>query len=170
DDKLAFARHFPAINWLTSYSLYQDVVDSYANANLSDVWEGVRKRAMAILQREAELEELVRLVGTDALAHEDRLLMLAAKSIREDFLHQKAFDERDSYTSLAKQLRLLQVILHFYDETRKALKAGTPLAALLNVRVLDDIARAKLIAEDQPGDFAALEQKISAEIAELPRA
>lgn len=170
DDKLAFARHFPAINWLTSYSLYQDVVDSYANANLSDVWEGVRKRAMAILQREAELEELVRLVGTDALAHEDRLLMLAAKSIREDFLHQNAFDERDSYTSLAKQLRLLQVILHFYDETRKALKAGTPLAALLNVRVLDDIARAKLIAEDQPGDFAALEQKISAEIAELPRA
>jgi V/A-type H+-transporting ATPase subunit A len=170
DDKLAFARHFPAINWLTSYSLYQEVIDAYANTNLSPDWVGVRKRAMAILQREAELDELVRLVGIDALAHEDRLLMQAAKMIREDFLHQNAFDERDSYTSLAKQLRILQVILHYYDQTRKALKEGSTLAALLAVKSLDDIARAKLIAEDRSDEFAALEQKIAAEIADVPRA
>jgi len=102
DDKLAFARHFPAINWLTSYSLYQEVVDSYANENLDPSWQKNRRHAMSILQREAELDELVRLVGMDALPASDRLLMQAAKMIREDFLHQNAFDERDTYTSLPK--------------------------------------------------------------------
>lgn len=169
DDKLAFARHFPAINWLTSYSLYQDVIDDYANEHLDPQWESVRKRAMAILQREAELEELVRLVGIDALAHEDRVLMQAAKMIREDFLHQNAFDERDSYTSLAKQLNLLKVILHYFDEARTALKAGATLSALFGVSVLNDIARAKLIAEDKLNEYEALKRRISDEIAALAK-
>ncbi|MBM3288547.1 MAG: V-type ATP synthase subunit A, partial [Candidatus Hydrogenedentes bacterium] len=168
DDKLAFARHFPAINWLTSYSLYQEVVDSYATDRLARDWQDVRKRAMALLQREAELEELVRLVGMDALAHDDRLLMQAAKMIREDFLHQNAFDERDSYTSLKKQLRLLKLLLHYFDEAKGALKNGAGLNALLSVKVLDDIARAKLIAEDNDGEFVALEKKISGEIHAVP--
>jgi V/A-type H+-transporting ATPase subunit A len=168
DDKLAFARHFPAIDWLTSYSLYQEVIDAYANQNLASDWQEVRKRAMALLQREAELEELVRLVGMDALAHDDRLLMQAAKMIREDFLHQNAFDERDSYTSLRKQLRLLKILLHYFDEARSALKNGASLAPLLALKVLDDIARAKLIPEDKDGEFATLEKKISGEIHAVP--
>ncbi|MDZ4858532.1 MAG: V-type ATP synthase subunit A [Candidatus Hydrogenedentes bacterium] len=168
DDKLAFARHFPAINWLTSYSLYQEVIDAYANEHLDGEWQSIRKRAMVLLQREAELDELVRLVGMDALAHEDRLLMQAAKMIREDFLHQNAFDERDSYTSLSKQLRLLKIILRYYDDARAALKNGAPLNALMTLASLDDIAKAKLIPEDSDGEFDAVERKIGAETRAIP--
>ncbi|MBI4556820.1 MAG: V-type ATP synthase subunit A [Candidatus Hydrogenedentes bacterium] len=169
DDKLAFARHFPAINWLTSYSLYQEVVDRFCNEKLDPDWEKHRKRAMALLQREAELEELVRLVGMDALAADDRLLMQAAKMIREDFLHQNAFDDRDSYTSLKKQIALLAAILHYYDDARAALGAGAELNPLLKLEVLDDVAKAKLIAEDQLGQFDELKTRISAAIRDLPR-
>jgi V/A-type H+-transporting ATPase subunit A len=169
DDKLAFSRHFPAINWLTSYSLYQDVVDHAVDATLDGKWSVNRKRAMAVLQREAELEELVRLVGIDSLAHNDRVLMQAAKMIREDFLHQNAFDDRDTYTSLPKQYRLLNALLLYYDEARKSLKEGIALDVLLKVEVLDDIARAKLIPEDSPEQFATLEKKISDTLRALPR-
>ena len=169
DDKLAFARHFPAINWLTSYSLYQATVDKYATAQLDKNWETMRKRTMGILQREAELEELVRLVGIDALAAADRLLMQAAKMVREDFLHQNAFDDRDTYTSLPKQLRLLSVILHYYDQARPALEQGVTLNRLLALNVFDPIAKAKLIPEDAPGQFDELKKQISAEIDQLPR-
>jgi V/A-type H+-transporting ATPase subunit A len=169
DDKLAFSRHFPAINWLTSYSLYQDVIDQYANETYDKDWETMRKRAMSILQRESELDELVRLVGMDALAHDDRLLMQAAKMIREDFLHQNAFDERDSYTSMPKQLRLLKVILHYYDEARAAMKDGAELLALLDLKTMDDVAKAKLIPEDKPDEFDALKQRITEEIQAIPK-
>jgi len=169
DDKLAFSRHFPAINWLTSYSLYQEVVDHSVDITIDGKWSANRKRAMTILQREAELEELVRLVGIDSLAHDDRLLMQATKMIREDFLHQNAFDDRDTYTSLSKQFRLLNAILFYYDEARIALKEGVPLDALLNLDVLDDVARAKLIPEDKPEQFAALEKNISDTTRALPR-
>ena len=169
DDKLAFARHFPAINWLTSYSLYQEAVDQYANEHLDSGWQETRRRAMGILQREAELEELVRLVGMDALPVDDRLLMQAAKMIREDFLHQNAFDERDTYTSLPKQFRLLNLIIHYYDETRPALAQGVPLNALLGLGVLEDVARAKLIAEDKLQEFDRLKEKITEAVAALPR-
>ena len=169
DDKLAFSRHFPAINWLTSYSLYQEVVDHSVDVTHDGKWSVNRKRAMTILQREAELEELVRLVGIDSLAHDDRLLMQAAKMIREDFLHQNAFDDRDTYTSLPKQYRLLNIILVYYDEARKSLKEGVPLDALLKINVLDDIARAKLIPEEKPEQFTALEKNISDTTRALPR-
>lgn len=161
DDKLAFSRHFPAINWLTSYSLYQDLVDGHADLHIADGWTINRKRAMGILQREAELDELVRLVGVDSLAPEDRLLMQAAKVLREDFLHQNAFDERDTYTPLEKQFRLLQLILRYYDAARNSFAEGGMLESLLRLEVLDDIARAKLIPVDNMDEFDRLEQKIS---------
>jgi V/A-type H+/Na+-transporting ATPase subunit A len=169
DDKLAFSRHFPAINWLTSYSLYQEVVDQSLDGRFEGKWSANRKRAMAVLQREAELEELVRLVGIDSLAHEDRVLMQAAKMIREDFLHQNAFDDRDTYTSLPKQARLLNILLLYYDEARTALKEGVTLDTLLKMDILDDIAHAKLVPEENPEQFAALERKISDAIRALPR-
>jgi len=169
DDKLAFSRHFPAINWLTSYSLYQGVVDQSLDDKFEGRWSENRKRAMTILQREAELDELVRLVGIDSLAHEDRLLMQAAKIIREDFLHQNAFDDRDTYTSLPKQSRLLCAILHYYDEAKKAMQEGVTLESLITISALDDVARAKLIPEDDLEQFTALENKISDAIRALPR-
>jgi V/A-type H+-transporting ATPase subunit A len=169
DDKLAFSRHFPAVNWLTSYSLYQGIVDHSLDSKMEGKWSATRKQAMTILQREAELEELVRLVGIDSLAHEDRLLMQAAKMIREDFLHQNAFDDRDTYTSLEKQHRLLNTILRYYEDARKALKEGVPLDTLLKVEALDDVARAKLIPENQAEQFSALEKKISDTLGALPR-
>jgi V/A-type H+-transporting ATPase subunit A len=169
DDKLAFSRHFPAVNWLTSYSLYQGMVDQSLDSKVDENWSANRKRAMAILQREAELEELVRLVGIDSLAHEDRLLMQAAKMIREDFLHQNAFDDRDTYTSLEKQHRLLSTILRYYEDAKKSLKDGVPLDTLLKVEALEDVARAKLIPENTPEQFSALEKKISDTLGALPR-
>jgi V/A-type H+-transporting ATPase subunit A len=169
DDKLAFSRHFPAVSWLTSYSLYQSVVDQSLDSAFEGNWSANRKRAMTVLQREAELEELVRLVGIDSLAHDDRLLMQAAKMIREDFLHQNAFDDRDTYTSLAKQQRLLGTILLYYEEARKALKEGVTLDTLLKVDVLDDVAHGKLIPENKPEQFSALEKKISDTLGALPR-
>jgi len=169
DDKLAFARHFPAINWLTSYSLYQEVVDKHCNEHVDPRWQENRRRAMGILQREAELDELVRLVGMDALPSPDRLLLQAGKMIREDFLHQNAFDDRDTYTSLPKQFRLLDAILHYYEKARPALEEGVPLNRLLALEVLEDIAKAKLIAETDLGKFDALKDRISQEIDALPR-
>jgi len=168
DDKLAFARHFPAINWLTSYSLYQNVVDDNADANLDKGWSANRKQAMGLLQREAELEELVRLVGVDALAAEDRLLMQTAKMIREDFLHQNAFDERDTYTSLPKQGRMLGLILHYHKESRAALAAGAALDDLMTLEALVHVARAKLVPEDKLDEIAGMEKKISEALAAVP--
>jgi len=160
DDKLAFARHFPAINWLASYSLYQDIVDSDADDTVDKMWSINRRRAMTILQKEAELDELVRLVGIDALSLEDRLLMQAARMIREDFLHQNAFDDRDTYTSPRKQFMLLNLILRYYDEIRTGLADGATLDALLKLNVLDEITRAKLIPEDDLERFRSIESDI----------
>lgn len=167
DDKLAFARHFPAINWLTSYSLYQDIVDEDSDKNIDAGWSVNRKRAMTILQKEAELDELVRLVGIDALSFEDRILMQAAKMIREDFLHQNAFDDRDTYTSPRKQYLMLNLILRYYDEIRTGLADGATLDALLSLNVLDEITRAKLIPEEQVERFGAIEGDITNSIRAL---
>jgi V/A-type H+-transporting ATPase subunit A len=161
DDKLAFSRHFPAINWLTSYSLYQEMVDDHANQHINDEWSSNRKKAMSILQKEAELEELVRLVGVDSLSVEDRLLMQAAKMLREDFLHQNAFDDRDTYTSLEKQFVLLHLILRYYDDARNCFADGGTLESLLKLEALDDIARAKLIPDDKIDEIQSLERRIS---------
>ncbi|MEN6615932.1 MAG: V-type ATP synthase subunit A, partial [Syntrophorhabdus sp.] len=160
DDKLAFARHFPAINWLSSYSLYQEVVDEHADKTVDKMWSVNRKRAMAILQKEAELDELVRLVGIDSLTIEDRLLMQAARMIREDFLHQNAFDDLDTYTSPQKQFMLLNLILRYYDEIRTGLADGATLDALLKLNVLEEISKAKLLPEADLREFESIENNI----------
>ena len=155
DDRLAAQRHFPAINWLTSYSLYQQRVDSFADRHVDPQWRTNRVEAMALLQRESELEEIVRLVGLDALSVGDRLIMQSARMIREDFLHQNAFHEVDTYTSLPKQFHMLDVILTFHHEAGKVLEKDVIFDELLKLTVLEKIARAKLIEEPRGGGVAA---------------
>ena len=124
DAQLAYRRHFPAINWLNSYSLYLDSIGRWMDRNVSEEWVDLRTRAMTILQEEANLEEIVRLVGIDALSESDRLKLEVAKSIREDYLMQNAFHDVDTYSSLEKQYKMLKLVLSFQDEAERALKAG----------------------------------------------
>ena len=170
DDKLAFQRHFPAINWLTSYSLYRDIVDAYADEKVDPRWAENRRLAQSLLSREAELEELVRLVGIDSLSATDRLLMNGARIIREDFLHQNAFEPLDTYTSLVKQFHLLDVILTFYRTAVEALQKGRPLAEIEQMPVLEVISRAKMILEEEPGQFDEIREMIRAQLLENERA
>ena len=171
DDRLAAQRHFPAINWLTSYSLYQRIVDEWANGAIDGNWRKNRVDAMTLLQREAELEEIVRLVGVDALSPADRLTMQAAKMIREDFLHQNAFDDIDTFTTLEKQFMMLDAILEFHRQATKVLEAGVPFDKLLELSVLEDVSRAKLIVEPEgkvPKDkLDALKQKVIEQVSQL---
>ncbi len=152
DSALAYKRHFPAINWLTSYSLYASKIDEWMNANVSRDWADLRRSAMALLQDEAELEEIVRLVGQDSLSDGDRLKLEAARSLREDFLHQNSFDEIDTYTSLQKQYYMLSLIMNFYRESLKALERGAAFEQLLTLPVRERIARMKFVPEDQAAD------------------
>lgn len=165
DDRLAARRHFPAINWLISYSLYLDRVDVFLRERYGSEVAGLRKEAMSLLQAEASLEEIVRLIGIDALSSEDRLVLEAAKSIREDFLHQNAFHEVDTYTSLDKQLRMLDVVLAWYKEAGEALAEGANLGRLLQLPVREGIARAKYLPENDEAAFAALRKEITEQMA-----
>lgn len=164
DDRLASQRQFPAINWLTSYSLYQDAVDEYAITNIHKDWKACRIKAMGILQKESELEELVRLVGIDSLSPKDRLLMEVARMIREDFLYQNAYDLRDTYTSLKKQFRMLAIILGFYDRANELLQSNVELSAMISISSLSDVAQMRFIPEDSLGEFDKLEAKIMHEL------
>lgn len=149
EDRLAYQRHFPAISWLNSYSLYVDELKD----DLDRVARGfteLAKSAMKLLQEEAELQEIVRLIGVDALSPEDRLILEGARSIREDFLHQNAFHEIDTYTSLEKQFRLLELCLSFYQRAREALRSGVPFDALIGMKIRERIARAKYVKETDP--------------------
>ncbi|MGI5839362.1 MAG: V-type ATP synthase subunit A [bacterium] len=153
DEKLAARRHFPAINWLSSYSLYSDQLEEYFRGNIAEDWPELRRDAMALLQKEAELEEIVRLVGIDALSAADRLALETAKSLRDDFLYQNAFHEIDTYASLPKQYRILKLVLHFHAQAAKAMAAGQSLEEILALPVRGEIARARLIAEDSMSSF-----------------
>jgi len=164
DDRLASQRQFPAINWLTSYSLYQDVVDEYCITNIHKGWKTCRVKAMGILQKEAELEELVRLVGIDSLSPKDRLLMEVARMIREDFLYQNAYDLRDTYTSLKKQFLMLVMIIRFYDKANELLQSNVELSAILSVTSLSDITQMRFIPEESLGEFEKLEAKMIKEL------
>ena len=164
DDHLAAQRHFPAINWLTSYSLYMATADKVFGEEVEKAWGDHRRQAMVLLQREAELEELVRLVGADALPAADRLVMQAAKMVREDFLHQNAFDSIDTYTSGRKQFLMLRNILAFYDKAREVFDRGAEVIAICEVPVLERIARSKLIDEDTPEEFDAILEEIVKEL------
>ncbi|HHQ4327968.1 TPA: V-type ATP synthase subunit A [Clostridium perfringens] len=149
DAQLAYKRHFPSINWLTSYSLYLEKMGEWMDAHVADDWSALRTEAMALLQEEANLEEIVRLVGMDALSEGDRLKLEVAKSIREDYLQQNAFHENDTYTSLNKQYKMLNLILSFRHEAERALEAGVYLDKVLKLPVRDRIARSKYISEEE---------------------
>ena len=147
DAQLAYRRHFPSINWLDSYSLYIDQLADWMNENVATDWTELRVNAMTILQEEAKLDEIVRLVGVDALSEKDRLKLEVAKSIREDYLQQNAFHEVDTFTSLDKQYKMLKLVLEFNVQGEKALSAGVYFKKILEMPVRDKIARAKYIAE-----------------------
>jgi len=147
DSALAYARHFPAINWLSSYSLFLTTVEEWVDKNVNKDFSSLRLQAMTMLQEEANLNEIVRLVGYDALSERDQLKLDVAKSIREDYLQQNAFHEQDSYASLAKQCKLLSMVLHFGNEATRALNAGVYLKKVLALSVRDQIARAKYTPE-----------------------
>lgn len=155
DSSLAYKRHFPAINWLTSYSLYTDMLSDWFRENVKDDWMELRGRLMSLLQDEAELEEIVKLVGTDALSAPDRLKLEAARSIREDYLHQNAFHETDTYSSLDKQYYMMTVILEFYDKALAALKDGADINKIVAMPVREKIGRLKYAAEDKVAEEAA---------------
>lgn len=148
DSALAYKRHFPAINWLNSYSLYLDDMEKWFNAQVAPDWMENRQKMMSLLQDEAELEEIVKMVGMDALSPTDRLKMEAARSIREDFLHQNSFHEIDTYTSLKKQHMMMKLVMAFYEKAVVALAEGAPLQKLINMPVREQIGRFKYTLED----------------------
>ena len=164
---LAYKRHFPAIDWIASYSLYGDKMTQWYNDNVNSHWVEQRNRAMAILQEESGLNEIVRLVGMDALSPEDRLTMETAKSIREDYLHQDAFNEVDTYASLQKQYAMLKLILDCHTLSKDALEKGADLDDLLAIKSRELIGRCKYIPESEMDKFAEIGGKMAQEISAL---
>lgn len=167
DSALAYKRHFPAINWLTSYSLYADSLGRWFNDNVSEEWTSLRARLMALLSDEASLDEIVKLVGMDALSPTDRLKMETARSIREDFLHQLAFHEVDTYSSLRKQYLMMKLVLRFYDGSLDALKKGADIEKLVSIPSRESIGRFKYVPEKDIEDTyktvcAAIDSEIKA--------
>lgn len=168
DSSLAYRRHFPAINWLTSYSLYLDRLAPWFNANIAKDFSQNRADAMHILQLESELQEIVRLVGIDALSPSDRLTLETAQIIREDFLQQNAFAEIDSYASLNKQARLLKLILTYNQLGKKALDAGVSMDKIFDISARERIGRAKDIPEDEyAAQYDRIDELMHTEIEEL---
>ena len=164
---LAYRRHFPAIDWLVSYSLYADRLAAWYTRNASPDFNELRAFAIRILQEEAELDEIVRLVGADSLSYQDRLTLETAKSIREDFLHQNAFHETDTYTSIAKQVRMLRLIREYHRLGAEALAAGAAYEKLVNLPVREKIGRAKYIAESDLAAFDGIMEQLKREMREL---
>ena len=148
DSNLAYRRHFPAINWLTSYSLYTDNLADWFNTNVDNKWMDLRSRFTILLHEESELEEIVKLVGMDALSASDRLKLEVARSIREDYLHQIAFHEIDTYTSSHKQFKMMTMILAFYDEAQRALDAGVKIDTIVKMPIRERIGRFKYTKEE----------------------
>ena len=165
DSNLAYQRHFPAINWLTSYSLYVDSLADWYNNNVSTDWNKLRSRFMEILHEEEELKEIVKLIGMDALSAGDRIKMETARSIREDFLHQLAFHEVDTYTSLTKQLYMMRLILTFHDKATEAVIKGADVEEISVLPVHEKIGRFKYVPEEKTAEeYEKILLEISAEI------
>ena len=166
DASLAYKRHFPAINWLKSSSLYLDDMEKWFNGQVAEDWMEGRQKMMTLLQEEAELEEIVKMVGMDALSPSDRLKMEAARSIREDFLHQNSFHEVDTYTSLKKQHMMMVLVNEFFDRATDALKDGASLQKLISMPVREQIGRFKYVTEDKlDEEFKQVDETLSAQIA-----
>ncbi|MBN1223750.1 MAG: V-type ATP synthase subunit A, partial [Candidatus Aminicenantes bacterium] len=149
DDRLANMRHFPAINWLNSYSLYTENIKDYWNQKVAEDFTELRQEAIKLLEEESELQEIARLVGVESLSANDRLILESARSIREDFLHQNAFHPQDTYTSLRKQYLMLRIILHFHHLSLKALDDEIPLEKILSLKVREDISKMKFLPEEE---------------------
>ncbi|MCI5481008.1 MAG: V-type ATP synthase subunit A [Lachnospiraceae bacterium] len=149
DSSLAYKRHFPAINWLNSYSLYSSRLDKWYAQNVNKEFPALRAQALSLLQDEAELNEIVQLVGVDGLSVEDRLKLEVCKMIREDYLHQNSFHEVDTYTSMNKQYKMLKSVLSFYEEGSEALKQGADFGKLSALAVREEIGRYKYVTEDK---------------------
>ncbi len=166
--QLAYKRHFPAIDWLTSYSLYLDRLSDWFDEHVSHEWVKLRIKTMQLLQEESELEEIVRLVGVDALSLKDRLKLETARSIREDYLHQNAFHDIDTYTSLEKQYGILGLILKWGELGEKALAAGAPLSKISALPVREEIGRAKYVPENEISEkFAIITQNLESQMSAL---
>ena len=165
DANLAYKRHFPAINWLTSYSLYTDQLEKWFSENVSPDFMELRGRLLSLLQDEAELEEIVNLLGMDALSAPDRLKLETSRSIREDYLHQNAFDPTDTYTSLKKQVLMMRSILCYYDKANEALNKGADIEMLVNLPVRERIGRYKYVEESKIDDeFETIKSQLDSDI------
>ena len=149
DSALAYKRHFPAINWLTSYSLYIDRLENWFSENVNKDFNHCRNKLITILQEESKLEEIVRLVGIDALSNSDRLKMEIARIVREDFLHQNAFHEIDTYTSYTKQLLMMKIIIFYYESAHKALERGISISQATGIKSKEQIGRLKYVKESE---------------------
>jgi V/A-type H+-transporting ATPase subunit A len=168
DSALAYKRHFPAINWLTSYSLYIDNIGQWFKDTVADDWLEDRQKLMSLLQEEAELEEIVKMVGMDALSAPDRLKMEAARSIREDFLHQNSFHEVDTYTPLRKQYLMMKLVIAFYERSLEALEKGASVNALIKMPIREKIGRYKYTLEaDIETEYEEISKGLSIEIENL---
>ena len=166
DSALAYKRHFPAINWLTSYSLYVDNMGKWFEENVNEHWMEDRQKLMTLLQEEAELDEIVKMVGMDALSAGDRLKMEAARSIREDFLHQNSFHEIDTYTPLRKQYLMMKLVLAFYEKSVDALNKGADMNALIAMPVREKIGRYKYTTDaDIESEYKNVEEELDKEVA-----
>jgi V/A-type H+-transporting ATPase subunit A len=164
---LAYKRHFPAIDWLVSYSLYADNMSEWYRDNVAGDFVKYRTLAMSLLQEEASLDEIVRLVGMDALSARDRVVMETAKSIREDYLHQNAFHETDTYASLEKQFKILRLILQYYELSVEAVETGATLNEILSIPAREKIGRAKYIPEAGLAELDALSGELKAQMKSL---
>lgn len=167
DANLAYQRHFPAINWLNSYSLYTNKLDEYWDTKFDAEWTPARVEAMKLLEQESSLKEIVQLVGMDALSRNERMVMETAKSLREDFLHQNAFSDVDTYTSMEKQFKMLTTILKFHRAGLEALQNGADMNKLFNLPVREKIARMGLVGEKELEKIDALDGEMKDEIAQL---
>ena len=165
DSALAYKRHFPAINWLTSYSLYVDNMGKWFEENVDEKFMTDRQKMMTLLQEEAELDEIVKMVGMDALSAGDRLKMEAARSIREDFLHQNSFHEVDTYTPLHKQFLMMELVIAFYEQSAEALRQGATIKHILSMDVREKIGRFKyVLPENVDTEFENIQKSLAQEL------
>ena len=165
DASLAYQRHFPAINWLLSYSLYTEKLDEFWDTKFDDEWSPLRIEAMTLLEEEDNLREIVRLVGVDALSKEERMVLETAKSLREDFLHQNAFHEIDTYASMEKQYKMLRTILLFHKIAMDALRKGASMNEIFNLPVRESIARMRYLEEKDIAKIDEVESQVKKEVA-----
>jgi len=164
---LAYSRHFPAISWLNSYSLYIDNIRDYVTKNIKEDYFDLQAEAMRILEKESELEEIVRLVGVDSLSGSDRVILLTARMLREDFLHQIAYHEADTYSSIEKQYKMMDTIIYFYEQASSCLKLSADIKDIENMKVREKIARMKYIKKENIGDIDKIKEDIDKEFSSI---